>query len=167
MARNANDEDFSQEMLKVQEHFNHLELLTPELADGSVNYPSLVVDSNIGDAIGFLIDGNDDTFPVTKIEDANFVFDFGKDYRMSFSAFSLEGRVNFDDRSENTVFYGSNNRREWVQLTKPSKPSSELVTIRVPTNRQAYQFRYLRAKRDGRFFETAELRIYGARHEAE
>lgn len=167
MMRDASDEDFWEALLTAQQHFHRLELLTPTLDDGSVNYPAIVAESSIGDAIGFLIDGNDDTFPVLEKEDPDFVFDFGEDHRMSFSAFSLEGRMNFDDRSENTVFYGSNDRKEWVQLTKPSKPSSEMVTMRVPRDRQRYPFRYLQAKRAGKFLEPAELRIFGVRHEAE
>lgn len=80
----------------------------------------------------------------------------------------MEGRINFEDRMEGTVFYGSNDREEWTELTKPTEAATELSKVSVFRNRQKERFRFLRIKRHGsRFFEPSELRIFGERHEAE
>ena len=128
-----------------------------------------MVSSDIEDSIGLLIDSNDDTFPdaVLVEDDLDYVFDFGADFQVSFSGFAIEGRINFEDRTDGTVFYGSNDQEEWTELTKPTELSEELLKVRVYNNRHDERFRYLRVKRHAdRFFEPSELRIFGERHDA-
>ncbi|MDF7808366.1 putative Ig domain-containing protein [Pontiellaceae bacterium B12219] len=165
----TSDEVFWQGLLLLQQAFDNLEVLTPLLPDGSVDYPKIAVSSEIGNSIGLLIDSNDDTFPLSGLaKDMGYIFDFGPDFQMSFSAFAMEGRMNFEDRMEGTVFYGSNDQEKWVELTDSTELSTEMVKVDVFKTRREDRFRYLRIKKHGRgLFEPSELRIYGERHDAE
>jgi hypothetical protein len=166
--KGASDAVFWKGLALLQQAFDDLEVLTPLLPDGSIDFPQLAVSSEIGNSIGLLTDSNDDTYPLSGLaRDMAYIFDFGPDFEVSFSAFSMEGRMNFEDRMEGTVFYGSNDQDKWTELTKPTERSSEMVTVEVFEKRQDLRFRYLRIKRHGRgLFEPSELRIYGERHEA-
>ncbi|MEI6891774.1 MAG: hypothetical protein V5783_06340 [Pontiella sp.] len=169
VANGSDDAVFWKGLVLLQQAFNDLEVLTPLLPDGSMDYPQLAVSSEIGNSIGLLIDGNDDTYPLSGLaKDMGYIFDFGPDFEVSFAAFAMEGRMNFEDRTAGTVFYGSNDQEDWRELTDPTEYSTEMVTVDVHKNRKEDRFRYLRIKRHGRgLFEPAELRIYGLRHEVQ
>lgn len=167
-ASDANDVDFWKELVHLQQAFDNLEVLTPLLPDGSLDFPKVVVPSYIGNAIGLLTDSNDDTYPLFGLpKDKSYIFDFGPGFEASFTAFAMEGRMNFEERMEGVVFYGSNDQKRWVELTLPTKHSTEMVKVDVFEKKQSERFQYLRVKRHGSgLFEPAELRIYGLRHEA-
>ena len=167
-AHGASDAVFWKGLVLLQQAFDGLEVLTPRLPDGSMDYPKTAVSAEIGDSIGLLADGNDDTFPLSGLaRDMGYIFDFGADFKASFSAFAIEGRMNFDDRMDGVVFFGSNDRKKWTELTEPTERSSEMVKVEVFEKRKTERFRYLRIKKmHGRLFEPGELRIYGERHGA-
>ncbi len=168
-ASSDSDPIFWKKLNQLQQAFDALEILTPLLADGSIDFPKIAVSSEIGDSIGLLVDSNDDTYPLSHLAvDMGYIFDFGADFQMSFTAFAMEGRMNFDERMEGTVFYGSNDQQNWIELTKPTERSTEMVEVDVSKSKQEKRFRYLRIKRHGRgLFEPSELRIFGTRHESE
>ncbi len=163
----ANDAVFWRALMMLRQAFDDLEVLTPRLPDGSIDFPKIVVPSYIGDSIGLLTDSNDDTYPLSGLpKDQSYTFDFGEDFEASFSAFAMEGRMNFGERMEGTVFYGSNDQKKWVELTEPTPRSTEMVKVEVFEQQREERFRFLRLKRHGRgLFEPAELRIYGERHD--
>ena len=131
-AHGASDAVFWKGLVLLQQAFDGLEVLTPRLPDGSMNYPKIVVSPEIGDSIGLLTDGNDDTFPLSGLaRDMGYIFDFGAGFEASFSAFAIEGRMNFDDRMDEVVFFGSNDRKKWTELTAPTERSSEMVKVEV------------------------------------
>jgi len=157
-------------LLHLQQACDALQPLTPLLSDGSMDYPKLVAASNIGDSIGLLTDGNDDTFPVfTLAKNLNYIFDFGMDYRISPTAFAIEGRLDFETRAKDVTFFGSNDCKSWTQLTPPiTKLPTELSKIDVSTTHLGEQFRYLKIEKDRKsspLFEPSELRIFGRRYE--
>ncbi|MDF7798582.1 alginate lyase family protein [Pontiellaceae bacterium B1224] len=167
-SESTSDEVFWQGLLLLQQAFNGLEVLTPQLPDGSVDYPKIAVSSEIGNSVGWLIDSNDDTFPLSGLaKDMGYIFDFGPDFQMAFTSFALEGRMNFEERTEGVVFYGSNDQEKWIELTDSTERSLEMVTMEVHKKRREDRFRYLRIKKHGRgLFEPSELRIYGTRFDA-
>lgn len=173
LGKTADGQVFSAKLMQLEQAFDALEPLTPLLADGSMNFPKLVVSSNIGDSIGLLTDGNDDTFPVyTLAKDLNYVFDFGPDYRVSISAFAVEGRLNFENRTQDTVLFGSNDGTEWTPLTGPvTAPPTELTKLAVKPELANEQFRYLKlgktSTQSAPLFEPSELRLYGKRYEVQ
>jgi hypothetical protein len=162
----ANDAVFFPLLMRLQAAVDALEPLTPLLADGSLDFPKVVASSNLGDSIALLADGNDDTFPVYSLaKDLSYIFDFGERYKLSASAFAMEGRLNFEDRMANAIFYGSNDGKTWTQLTpEPTRAAAELTRVPVAPEMQGVSFRFLRIqKQGGGLFEPAELRIFGRR----
>jgi large repetitive protein len=125
----------------------------------------------INASIALLTDGNDDTFPVyTLAKNLGYVFDFGPRFKLSATAFALEGRLNFADRATDTAFFGSNDGTTWTQLTVPIKGLPvELTKVAVKPELVRERFRYLKLQKgggtQGGLFEPAELRIYGQRYE--
>ncbi|MEY4384872.1 MAG: hypothetical protein RLY20_155, partial [Verrucomicrobiota bacterium] len=167
--KTASDAEFYRQLVQLQQAVNALEPLTPLLADGSMDFPKVVASSNIGEAIALLVDGNDDTFPVYSLaKNLNYEFDFGPDYMFSATAFAMEGRLNFEDRMANTKFFGSNDGKNWTELTpQATKSATELTRVEVTAGFRKTKFRYLRIQKQGAgLFESAELRIYGQRYEA-
>lgn len=167
----ADDASFAAGLSALQKAAAALEPLTPRLPDGSVDFPKLVASSDIGEKIALLADENDDTFPVYLIaKDLNYVFDFGPGFQIAPTAFALEGRLNFESRTQDTAFFGSDDGKTWVQLTAPiAKAPAELARIEVMKEQAGKKFRYLKVEKTSRdsapIFEPSELRIYGQRYE--
>lgn len=163
---------FYQKLLVLHEAFGKLEPLTPLLPDGSMDYPGLVAETttNSGE-IALLTDGNDDTFAVyTSAKNLGHTFDFGEGFRVSATAFAAEGRLNFESRTQDAAFFGSNDGEEWIQLTPPfDKAPTELTRLAVDEDKRGLQFRYLKLQKTSRksapIFEPSEVRIHGQRHE--
>jgi hypothetical protein len=170
MRTEGDDQRFFRQLQEFQAAARSLRPLTPLLCDGSMNYPEVVEASNLGDAIGLLTDGNDDTFPVyTLAKDLNDVFDFGAAYKVSFDAFAVEGRLNFENRTQDLTFFGSNDAKNWTQLAPPmTSLPVELTRIDVSREHLGERFRYLKIEKNRKsspLFEPSELRIFGRRHE--
>lgn len=170
--KEMDDESFSGKLMELQAAFAELQPLTPLLPDGSMDYPKIVASSDIGEQIAHLTDGNDDTFPVhTLAMDFNYIFDFGEGFRFSADAFAMEGRLNFESRTQDTAFFGSNDGKNWQQLTPEiTTPPAGMTRVEVDGALRDASFRYLKVQKMSRksagLFEPAELRIYGRRHEA-
>lgn len=165
----ATDTEFFPLLVQLKEAFESLEPLTPLLPDGSMDFPKAVASSNIGQAMSLLVDGNDDTFVGFYLAEDNYHdFDFGPDFKFSATAFALEGRVNFEDRIEDVKFYGSNDRKNWTELTlEDTQRFTELTKVQVADPLASSTFRFLRVKKHrGSIFEPSEMRIFGRRHES-
>ena len=165
----ATDTEFFSLLVQLKEAFEALEPLTPLLPDGSMDFPKLVVSSNISEAMSLLVDGNDDTFVGFYLAPDNYHdFDFGPDFKFSATAFAMEGRVNFEDRMEDVKFYGSNDGKKWTELTPAATGrATELTRIKVAEGLTDSTFRFLRVrKHGGGGFEPSEMRIFGRRHES-
>ncbi len=169
LLKSASDEEFCAQLVELKAAFDALELLTPLLSDGSMDFPRLV-SANIGaEATSLLVDGNDDTFVGFYLApDRRYDFDFGPDFKFSATAFAMEGRVNFEDRMEGVKFYGSNDDRNWTELTPHATPlATELSRVEVADSLTHATFRFLRVlKLRGWGIESSEMRIYGERHES-
>ena len=167
----AKDQEFYPAFMEMQKAFQNLQLLTPLLPDGSMDYSKIVATSNIGECIALLTDGNNDTFPVYFLaKGLNYIFDFGFGYAISASAFAIQGRLNFANRAQDTALFGSNDGKSWTQLTEPiTECPVELTRVNVKMDIADKQFRYLKiekiSKKSAGLFEPSELRIYGQRRE--
>jgi hypothetical protein len=164
--KSGSDTEFFPLLAKLKEAFDSLEPLTPLLPDGSMNFPKVVVSTNIGQAMSMLTDGNDDTFVGYYLaEDGYHDFDFGPDFKFSATAFALEGRVNFEDRVNNVKFHGSNDGKNWTELTPNSAGrATELTKVPVAEGLTNKTFRFLRVQKRGGGYEPSEMRIFGLRH---
>ncbi len=154
--------------LALQKAVQELEPASPKMADGSLDFVKTATSPDAGKSVALLADGNDDTFPLFSLaRDGNYTFDFGPDFRVSADAFSLEGRLNFEERAEGTAFFGSNDGIEWTRLTSGQTTlSTGMVRIEVDPERRGERYRFLRMQKltEG-LFEPSELRIHGTRQE--
>ncbi|WP_051251118.1 discoidin domain-containing protein [Paenibacillus harenae] len=175
----ASDEAFYQQLLRLRSAALSLQLLTPSLSDGSMDYTG-IVKSTFGDSISLLVDGNDNTFPVFTLAQYPSLFhilDFGADYKVTADAFSFEGRMNFVDRMAGTTVFGSNDGETWTRITPEQTAYTDGVSpIEVDDAYKNMPFRFIKmemidpqpdALRSAvqNLFELAEFRIYGERHE--
>jgi len=166
-ANTAKDAEFFPLLIQLKGAFDALEPLTPLLPDGSLDFTKVAVSSNISQAMRLLIDGNGDTFVGYYLAmDGYHEFDFGPDFKFSATAFSVQGRVNFEDRAQGVKFYGSNDGKNWTELTPKGAPlPTDLVKVDVAPELTGATFRFLRAKKGGGY-EPSEMRIFGQRHES-
>lgn len=178
MVQTASDEAFYQQLLNLKNASESLQLLTPILeSDGSMDYTN-VVNSTFGDAISLLVDNNNNTYPVyTLAPDLYHVLDFGIDYKVSASAFSLQSRMNFVDRMAGMTVFGSNDMSNWKRLTPGETAfTDDMSRLEVDDTLKDDQFRFIKFQMInpqpdvlnntiGNLVELGELRIYGQRHE--
>lgn len=166
--KTASDVEFFSMLVQLKEAFDALEPLTPLLPDGSMDFPKLVSANIDPEALSLLVDDNDDTFVGFYLApDRLYDFDFGPDFKFSATAFSMEGRVNFEDRIDRVKFHGSNDRKTWTDLTsEPTQRYTELTRVEAADDAIDSTFRFLRIqKHSGGIFEPSEMRIFGQRHE--
>lgn len=168
----ADEAAFYERLLALQGAFSALQPLTPLLPDGSMDFPGLLAaTSTLPGEIAFLADGNDDTYAVhTSARSVGHVFDFGEGFRVSVRAFAAEGRLNFETRTQDAAFFGSEDGKKWIQLT-PSldRAPKELTRLSVNEGMMDKRFRFLKIQKTSRqsapIFEPAEIRIFGQRFE--
>ncbi|WP_019909125.1 discoidin domain-containing protein [Paenibacillus sp. HW567] len=165
-------------LLPLKSAAEGLRLLTPRLADGTMDYTSLLASSSFGNYVSLLTDNNNNTFPLENLaEDSGFTFDFGADYKISATAFAVQGRMNFVDRTAGSVVYGSNDKINWTRLT-PQETAfiPGLSKIDVAPELQKERYRFIKIKKinpqpdvlggnNNSLFEASEFRIYGQRYE--
>lgn len=177
----AGDAEFFKQLLKLKIAADGLELLTPKLSDGSMDYPGIVSSSTFGTSISMLTDGNNNTYPVYTLApypDLYHILDFGPNYKVSATAFSLQSRMNFVDRMAGSSVFGSNDKATWTRLTPDETPfTDDLAKLEVSAAHRNEQYRFIKiqmlhpqpdvlSNRVGNMLELGEFRIFGERHEA-
>jgi hypothetical protein len=95
MIPTATDAGFIQQLQVLRTAAEDLQLLTPLLSDGSIDFPGIVNSSTFGNSVGLLTDGNNDTFPVyTLAPNPNLyhIIDFGPNFKVTLSQVGLQSR---------------------------------------------------------------------------
>ncbi len=173
----TNDE-FYQQLGKLEEAVDELSLATPLLADGSMDYTKMVVNSNIGNSLSLLVDGNNNTYPVYSLApEMNYILDFGPDFKVSASSFAMQGRMNFVSRMAGSAAFGSNDGTNWTRLT-PGETEfiNGMSSIEVDEKHLDEKYRFIKLEKVNpqpdvlhneisTLYEPSELRIFGTRHE--
>ncbi|MNW28815.1 Bacterial Ig-like domain (group 4) [compost metagenome] len=180
LADTATDEQFNEQLLALKQAVSALELLTPPLSDGSMDYTG-IVDSTFGSSISMLVDDNNNTYPVYTLApypDLYHILDFGPSYKISATRFGLQSRMNFVDRMAGSALFGSNDRVNWTRLTPEETAfTDEMAMLDVDPSLQGEQFRFIKIQMlhpqpdvlrgtVTNMLELGEFRIYGERHEA-
>lgn len=148
-----------------------LELLTPLMPDGSMNYAGMLAASTFGNEVPNAIDGSPVTFVVyTRAQNRTHTFDFGADYKVAASAFRLQVRASFPDRIGGIAMFGSNDNQTWTRLTPGlTVVTEDLQTLDVQPDQQEQRYRFLKMQMvqpSGSMLEVAEFHIVGRRYEA-
>lgn len=150
----VSDADFPALLKSVQAVVAKLELLNPRVAlDGSLDWSRKMVTTTTLDVnrVGLLVDGD---YNSTSGDLRNFVtIDFGPDYRVAASAFGIQARFMFANRSQGINIYGSDDNANWTLLTSrettdTSERNFELELIPVLPGLAERRFRYFMVRVD-------------------
>ena len=87
----ASDEVFNQKLVVLSDAVQGLQLLTPLLSDGSMNYLNMFASSTFGNAVPNLLDNGNGSFVCyCQAQNLTHYMDFGPDYKVSANAFQLQ-----------------------------------------------------------------------------
>ena len=167
----ATDDAFAAKLATLGNAVAGLQLLTPLLDDGSMNYANMLSSSTFGTQVPNALDSQPDTFVVyTLAQNLSHTLDFGANYRVSASTFQLQVRASFPTRIGGVAIFGSNDNETWTRLTPEMTSAIEdMQTLEVQDDLKDDRFRFIKiqmVKPSSNMLELSEFRIIGARHEA-
>ena len=167
----ATDDTFAARLTTLGNAVAGLQLLTPLIDDGSLDYSKMLASSTFGSSVPNALDDSPDTFVGYFLaQNLAHTLDFGANYRVSASSFQLQVRSSFPDRIGNTAIFGSNDNETWTRLTPGQTAAIEdMQTLAVQDDLKEKRFRFIRIQKFGssnQMLELSEFRIFGARHEA-
>lgn len=174
----ASDDVFYKKLSDLNDAVAGLQLLTPLLSDGSMNYLNMIANTNILVAdIPKLLDNAPDSFAVyTSAVGLAHTIDFGPNFKISASSFRLQVRASFPERIGGVAIFASNDNTLWTRLTPgETAVSEEMQTLAADPRYQNQQFRFLKIYMinppkdlvidSSNMLELSEFRIFGQRHE--
>ena len=167
----ADDAVFTQKLAALNTAVQGLQVLTPRMSDGGVDYRKMLSSSTFGGAVGAALDDNPDSF-VGYFQAVNLThtLDFGADYRISPNGFQLQVRASFPERIGGVAIFGSDDNETWTRLTPGlSVVSDDMQTLPVQEDLKNLRFRFLKLQMiqpSSSMFELSEFKIFGERFEA-
>jgi large repetitive protein len=167
----ATDDVFSAKLNTLGNAVAGLQMLTPLIADGSMDYSKMLATSTFGTSVPNALDNSPDTFVVyTQAVNLAHTLDFGVGYKVSASAFQIQVRASFPVRIGGVAIFGSNDSETWTRLTPGLTDAIEdMQTLAVQDDLKEARFRFIRiqmVRPSSQLLELSEFRIFGARHEA-
>jgi chitodextrinase len=177
LLQGGSDADFLTALQSVTDAATRLRLVSPRIADGSLDYPALLAGSTADVDVYKLADNSNQTgVPFSRAVDRAHTFDFGADHRVSASSFGLQSNI-FPDRVAGSAVFGSNDNTNWTRLTPDLTVMTQAFqTLTVAPELVDEQFRYIKVRlvepqpdvlhgSKGNLLEPTEFHIFGDRHE--
>lgn len=172
----GSDSAFLAALVNIQTAVQGLQLLSPRLADGTLDYRGIATSALGASTLANLVDNDSYTF-TGDLMTTSFTVDFGSGYRVKASAFDLQARQTFGNRSQGTNVYGSLDNVTWTKLTTTmTTNTNEMETLPVDSAYQSTAYRFFKVQVDQPgvptdpnfpgIFSVAEFHIQGDRVEA-
>jgi hypothetical protein len=159
----------SRDLATLKQAADGLELLSPRLPDGTLDYRVASGPPPTEIQINMMADNDPFTWGGVWGFDKNITMDFGHHFKVRCEAFRMLPRDGHPARMVEAVVYGSNDRRHWTLLTQDKTVSSSgWQSLTVKEEQQGNAYRFLRLFMPAKplpAFEVAEFRIIGERIE--
>ena len=165
------DDVFATKLAALGSAVDGLQLLSPLLDDGSLNYAKMLATSTFGTQAPNALDGQADTFVGYYLaQNLSHTLDFGVNYKIAASAFQIQVRASFPNRIGGVAIFGSNDNETWTRLT-PGLTSAieDMQTLAVQDDLKDDKFRFIKIQMiqpSSNMLELSEFRIIGTRYEA-
>ena len=176
LAASGSDAEFLAALVKVQTAVGQLQLLNPRLSDGTLDYHAIATSPLGATTLGYLVDNDNYTFS-GDLYAPSFTIDFGPGYRVKTTAFGIQARQTFGNRSQGSNVYGSNDNVTWTKLTTAMTTNTnamETLPVDPALTDKAFRFFKVQVDQPGAvtdpnfppIFSVAEFHIHGDRVEA-
>ncbi len=167
----ATDDVFATKLTDLGNAVAGLQLLSPLIGDGSLDYSKMLAFSTFGTSVPNALDNAPDTFVVyTSAQNRSHTLDFGAGYRISATSFQLQVRASFANRIGGVAIFGSDDNETWTRLTPGlTEVVEEMQTLAVQDDLKDKRFRFIKMQMiqpSSSMLEPSEFRIFGQRHEA-
>jgi len=180
-SKTVTDAEFPAVLKSVQASVKKLQLLNPLVAsDGSLDWSkSMVTTTGFGaDRPALLVDNDYGSYSGDLR--APIYIDFGENYRVSVSAFAIQARFMFANRSQGANVYGSNDNASWTLLSSRETSDTtgrnfEIENIPVVEGQEQQRYRYFMVRVDHPGIPTdpaypgissyGELHFFATRHD--
>ncbi|MCS5716444.1 hypothetical protein NVV95_18000 [Herbiconiux sp. CPCC 205716] len=168
-------DEFAGALTAVRDAVAQLALLNPVRPDGTLDYAKISTSTLGADVIGNLSDDDNATFS-GDLFTPSVTIDFGAGYRVAASAFELQARIGFGNRSKGANVYGSNDNVVWTKLTDTQTTNTDaLERLAVIDAEKSTPYRFFKVQVDDPgvptdpnypgIFSLSELHIDGVRSE--
>ncbi|HEX7984886.1 MAG TPA: discoidin domain-containing protein [Duganella sp.] len=166
----ATDDVFFQKLAALRTAVAGLQLLTPVIADGSLNYTKMLTSSTFGTQVPNALDNNPDSFVGYYLaQNQTHTLDFGPSFKVAATAFGLQVRTSFPERIGGTTVYGSNDNANWTRLTPGlTVVTEDMQNLPVDDALQTQRYRFFKIamiEPSSTMLELGEFHIFGTRYE--
>lgn len=166
----AADDVFFQKLATLKTAVAGLQLLTPVIGDGSINYTTMLASSTFGTQVPNALDSNPDSFVGYYLaQNLTHTLDFGPGFKVAATAFGLQVRTSFPERIGGTAVYGSNDNANWTRLTPGQTVVTEdMQNLAVSSDLHNQRYRFFKIAMidpSSSLLELSEFHIFGTRYE--
>ncbi|WP_082548038.1 discoidin domain-containing protein [Massilia sp. Root335] len=166
----ATDDVYFQKLATLRTATAGLQLLTPVIYDGSLDYTNMLVASTFNTSVAAALDNNTSSFVYFGwAQNLTHTLDFGPSFKIAASAFGLQVRNSFPERIGGTTVYGSNDNINWTRLTPGlTTVTEDMQTLPVSDDLRNQRFRFIRIamiEPSSTMLELSEFHIFGTRYE--
>jgi hypothetical protein len=168
----ASDQVYFQKLASLKTAAAGLQLLSPPLADGSLDFSNILYASDFGTTAWALVDGDPGTsVNYTAAKNQTLTMDFGPSFKVAANQFALEAVKTFPERGAGIAIFGSNDNSNWTRLTPGlSILLDDMQTLAVQDDLKTTRFRFFKIQMvqpppGNSLLQLGEFRVFGTRYE--